>query len=71
MNIALPMCRGWIEMMGKLKIAALVSCAFLLSPLAAFAENVDISSDPESATMILMGATLIGLSIIGRKKFKK
>ncbi|MBI5582138.1 MAG: PEP-CTERM sorting domain-containing protein [Deltaproteobacteria bacterium] len=55
----------------KLKIAALSSCVWLLSPLTAFADNVRISSIPESATMILMGATLIGLSIIRRKKFKK
>ena len=55
----------------KIKTTALLVCAFLLAPLAAFADNVGISSVPESATMILMGTGLVGLAALGRKRFKK
>jgi hypothetical protein len=55
----------------KIKTTALMVCIFLLSPLAAFADNAGISSVPESATMILMGAGLVGLAALGRKRFKK
>ena len=55
----------------RLKLVALLLLVFLLSPLTASADNVRISSVSEPATMILMGAGLIGLAIVGRHKFKK
>lgn len=55
----------------KLKLGALLLCAFLLSPLTAFAENVIISTGHDSVTMILIGVGLIGLAIIGRNTIKR
>jgi hypothetical protein len=55
----------------KIKTTALLICGFLMAPLAAFADNGGIVSVPESATMILMGAGLVGLAVLGRKRFKK
>jgi hypothetical protein len=55
----------------KIKTTALLICVFLLAPLAALADNGGIASVPESATMILMGAGLVGLAALGRKRFKK
>ena len=55
----------------KLKVAELLLCVFLLSPLTAYADNVRVSPDPGPATMILLGTGLIGLAILGRKKFRK
>lgn len=55
----------------KIETTALLVCIFLLSPLAAFADNGGIASVPESATIILMGAGLVGLAALGRKRFKK
>jgi hypothetical protein len=71
MNIAISKYKRWGGMKRKLKMAALSLCGFLLSPLTAIADNVRISSVYEPATMLLMGAGLIGLAILGRNIFKK
>jgi len=55
----------------KLTLAAVLLSAFLLLPLTASAEDVMISPVHEPSTMILLGVSLIGLSIIGRHVFKK
>ena len=62
---------GVSAMKEKLTLAALLLCAFLLSPLTASAENVMIAPVHEPVTMILMGVGLIGLAIVGRSVFKK
>jgi hypothetical protein len=55
----------------KLTFAAVLLCAFLFSPLTAFAESVIISPGHGPITIILLGVGLIGLAISGRHKFKK
>ena len=52
-------------------MVALLLCVLLLLPLAAFADDVGISSAPEPATILLTGAGLIGMASLGRKRFKK
>jgi len=52
-------------------MASLLLCGLLLLPLSAFADDVRISSVAEPSTLLLMGVGLIGLAILGRKKFKE
>ena len=58
-------------MKGKIKVAALILCGLLLSPLIVLAENAGRITVAEPSTMILLGVGLIGISFIGRRSLKK
>jgi hypothetical protein len=62
----------WRSLMRKY-LTVFITLAFIFMTVPAISNVVDIKSRkaPEPSTLIILGAGLVGIAAIGRKKFKK